>query len=128
MPELIIGMTAFQEQLKELELTSQKQVLTAAAKAGALIVRDQARRRAPRDTGDLAGGITMRVSAKQTDVHEATVDVGPDKKQFYGFFQEFGTAHNRKQPFLIPSLEDNRDQITQAMTDEMIQAIERAVR
>jgi len=72
--------------------------------------------------------MTIKVSNRDSDVHEATVEVGPDKKQFYGSFQEKGTKHHRAQPFLLPSLESNRARIAQVMKEILSDAIERVAR
>jgi HK97 gp10 family phage protein len=144
----ISGLAEFERKLKALGSCLQRDVLTAAAKAGAEIIRRDASARAPRRTGSLASNMSIRVKAGQNDANEATVEVGPSKDQFYGYFQEFGTGPNfnaagarsigrpgigsgrgftRARPFLLPALEANRDRITQAIKDAMIQAIEKAV-
>jgi HK97 gp10 family phage protein len=128
MPETIIGFKEFERKLKELELCQQREVLTKAAKAGGMIVLEDAKRLAPRapdSDNKLAEGMTMRVKASESDANEVSVDVGPGKKQFYGFFQEFGTATQAPQPFLAPALENNRDKITKVMQETMIDAIKK---
>lgn len=74
----------------------------AARKAGA-ILRDEAARRAPRDSGDLAAGMTMRT--RKEDATSISLEVGPSKKQFYGHMVEGGTKHTRPQPFLGPAMD-----------------------
>lgn len=123
MAELIQGMAAFEAKLKALELTLQRKVLIDAAKAGAAIVRDDAIQRAPRDTGALAEGIAIRVSGKDSDIHEATVDVGPSKDEFYSLFVEYGTAHMPAQPFLGPALEENKERVAEIMKTALLKAI-----
>lgn len=120
-------MNALQAKLRKMELSMQRAVLIAAAKAGGEIVREDAARRAPRDSGGLAMKMTIRVSGRESDIHEGSVDVGPDKQNFYGFFQEYGTAHHAPQPFLGPALEQNRARIDAVMKDALIQAIQKVI-
>lgn len=125
MAEIIEGFAAFEQKLRELELSMQRKALIEVAKAGAQIVLDEAKRLAPRDTGALAEGMTMRVSGRESDINEGTVDVGPSKKTFYGSFQEFGTSHSRVQAFLGPALETSRERVTQVMQDEMLHIVDK---
>lgn len=124
MAEIIHGFSEFERNLNELDRVVRQELLTEAAHAGADIVLEDAARRAPRDQGDLASGMTKRVS-RQSDANEVSVEVGPDKKQFYGFFQERGTKHAPAQPFLKPALETNRERIAAAMKDVLLRGIER---
>lgn len=125
MPEHIQGFTQFDRKLTELTHLERRGVLTTAAKAGAQIALDAARAGAPRDSGRLADGMTMRVRAGQNDSNEASVDVGPDKKNFYGMFSEFGTRFQLALRWLTNALESNRDRITTVMNDALLRAIER---
>lgn len=123
MPELIIGMAEFERKLRQLDLSLQRRALIEAATAGAKLVRDVASDLAPRDTGELAEEMTTRVSGSQSDVHEASVDVGPSKNAFYGMFQEFGTVKQAAQPFLEPAFEQTKEQASQIVKDRLLQAI-----
>jgi HK97 gp10 family phage protein len=42
---------------------------------------------------------------------EGTYVLGGDKEAWYGHLVEFGTTHSAAQPFLVPALEENRDNI-----------------
>lgn len=125
MSEVIEGFADFERKLKALDLTVQRKLLIEAAKAGAQIVVDDARRMAPRDSGAMADGIAMRVVGRESDIHEGVVEVSYNKKQFYGRFIEKGTRRLRAQPFLLPALEGNRDRIMSIMRDVLLRAIER---
>lgn len=66
---------------------------------------------APREPGapDLADNIvisTARVKQpKGSEAQAAAVAVGPERRFFYGFFQEFGTVHHGAQPFVRPAFD-----------------------
>jgi HK97 gp10 family phage protein len=128
MAEFIAGMDSLQQKLRSLEQVVQRKILIAAAKAGAAIVRDEAQRLAPRDTGALAEGMTIKANARQSDSREATVEVGPGKDEFYGMFQELGTAFHSAQPFLGPALENKKTEVFEAMKQKAEEEIDKATR
>ena len=113
--EVIEGFSEFKNNLRRLGEKMQGKVLMDAAKSGAEIVRDDAARRAPKRTGNLAENMTIVARRSLSDLNEATADVGPERKQFYGRFQETGTKTGPKQAFLLPALDQNRDRIRRAM-------------
>lgn len=124
MAEVIIGMQEFQNRLKELDRVMREQALIQMAKAGAEIVLHASRSMAPQgESGRLVRGIQMVQRRASSDIYEATVDVGPDKKTFYGIFQERGTVHHDSQPFMGPALESNRGQMYEAMKAQGLKAI-----
>lgn len=148
MAEVIQGMDELQKQLRALEYSQQRKVLIDAAKAGGELIRKDAARRAPRETGALAAGIKLKVVGNESDIFEATVSVGSDDKQFYGYFQEFGTGSyfnasgaqsigmpglggkppsKQAQPFLLPAFEANQAQAAIVMREKMIEAVNKAV-
>jgi len=126
MAEIVIkGMPAFQAKLREMSLSMQRDALIEVAKEGAQIVVDAAKAGAPHDTGALAEGIAMRVSNKQSDLFEATVNVTWSRKTFYGRFLEFGTRFITARSFLGPAFENNRERIADAMKAAMERIISR---
>jgi HK97 gp10 family phage protein len=137
----IIGLPEFEAQLRELDFSLQRKGLIEVAQAGARILVDAARALAPRDSGRLSDGIKMRVSSKESDIHEATVDVGPDARQFYAAFVERGTkervyrhgrrgssGHMTAHPFLGPAFEASVERMTQAMKAKMQEIILRVTK
>ncbi len=122
MPEAVKGMDQLQRQFKQLEEAAQQAKLIEAAKAGAQIFLDAARALAPRDTGKLADNLMMEV-LKSATLHQGLVGAGPNQKQFYGFFLEFGTKRMIEHPFLTPALEANRERIIEAMKNVIFDEI-----
>jgi HK97 gp10 family phage protein len=121
----ITGVQELQGKLRALDLVVRRELLLEAATAGGEIVLTDARANAPRATGALAEGLTLKEAGRVSDSREGVVDVGPDKMEFYGFFIEFGTAFLAPRPFLMPALENNRERITQVMGDILWTAIDR---
>ncbi len=148
MPETIVGLDALTAKLRALRLSQQRALLIEAAKAGAKVISEEAARRAPQTTGRLAGGMAVKVIGRESDLFEASVEVGPGKKQFYGFFVEFGTGsrfaasaaraagypgRSRRakpaqlpRPFLIPAFEAKKDDAAARMRAVMEEGVLRA--
>lgn len=80
--------------------------LTDAVRGGAGFIAEEARRRAPRDTGDLAASIAIRMTRQRNTGGDPRAEIGPSKQQQHvGMFQELGTARHPAQPFLRPALD-----------------------
>lgn len=75
-----------------------------ALREGAKVLQKGISKRAPWDTGDLAENIVIS-GVKQSEAGKY-IEVGPDKKHFYGLFHEFGTVKMPAQPFMGPALEE----------------------
>lgn len=84
--------------------------VTAAVRAGAETVAQEAQSRAPVASGDLSRSI--HVEQDGDDVHV----VAGDSDVFYGHLVEFGTVRTPARPFLVPALEARRDEIVTAVT------------
>lgn len=70
---------------------------------------EQARSKAPRRTGTLAGEIDYTVEAERNEI---VGRVGVKKGDaFYGYFIERGTRRKAARPFLRPAVFDNASQI-----------------
>lgn len=80
--------------------------VSAAVKAGAELVAQEARQRVPVQTGTLRDAIR----AERTDAAQYTVIAG-DKDAFYGHLVEFGTSRTAPRPFLTPAVEAKRDEV-----------------
>jgi HK97 gp10 family phage protein len=128
MTEIVHGMNEFLANLRELELSQRQEVLTIAAKAGAKVATDALQRAAPVDTGRVRDGIVARVSGKDSDFNEVTVDVKPNKKAFYWFFTNTGTVHIRGTHWSDRAIESVRSRVQEAMTGIMLKAIEKVLR
>lgn len=85
-----------------------------ALRLGAEAVAAAARERVVVDSGDLKNSI--HVERKGIDVY--TVVAGDDDV-YYGHMVENGTTRTPPRPFLVPSLEANRDNILRAVDDAL---------
>lgn len=73
----------------------QKQ-LAEIVQAATYAVEADAKKRAPVDTGALRNSIQSSFPAPKTGIVSASVEYAP--------YVEFGTIHNKPQPFLLPAL------------------------
>lgn len=152
MAEFIVGLADLEAKFRRLEVCLQASVLTEAAKAGGDILKSEAMALAPRGaTGNLAAHIRLR-TRRESDANEGGVEVLPGKKEFYGYFKEFGTGRFfdssaaqamglpgkgrggkrgpslPAKPFLRPAAENKRPQIIEAVQARLVTAIEKAAR
>lgn len=144
------GLRELDEALKRLPLEIQRKVLARAVLAGAGVIRDEARRLCPKNTGALAKSIVAK--RKRQAGASVVYQVGPRK--FYGHMVEFGTApHEIKmqklgkmlklgrwrniyaasvehpgtapRPFLRPAFDTSIDKATERFRMVLARAIER---
>jgi HK97 gp10 family phage protein len=138
----LTGFDELAKKLKELGPKVAKNGLRRATSAGAAIVRNDARTRAPVDTGEMKRDIMMKrerdVRGGDTTGTVYTVYVRSGKKSrmagkkrnvdrdsYYWKFIEFGTAKMPAKPFLRPAFEANKEAAIEAIgksLDETIQA------
>ncbi len=83
--------------------------------AGGEIVRQEASRRAPRRTGNLAANIVVG-EPKGEKPDEIAVAIGPNKDAFYGLFVELGTSKMAARPFLAPALKATKKQVQEVVS------------
>lgn len=91
--------------------------LRRAGRKAAELIRDEASRRAPRDTGALSDNMTIKTK-KEDDEHIA-ISIGPAKEQFYGRFVDLGTKKMRAQPFLQVAIETKGDEAATVFAAEL---------
>lgn len=110
-----------------------------AVAAGASVVRAQARKNTPSDTGNLKKAIVMKrkrntnlteeygVSVrvgKKSDVTRAKAGTGAlGKDAFYARFLEFGTVKKAARPFLAPALSQSIQKASDAMKNRLAKRI-----
>ena len=85
-----------------------------------------AKRNAPRLTGMLAKNVKVRVRSKMRTL--VIVKVGPSKKEFWGMFQEFGTANQSAQPWMLPAWEETKHEMLAGITEAFAVVLNRTAR
>ncbi len=114
-----------EEVVKLLEEMGQKagEVLAKAAEAGGRVALSEARRRCPVKTGRLRASLTLTQGRKTPA--RANVRIEHGKKEYYGKFVELGTRKQPARPFMRPAVDENKQQISEAVTEEIGRAVGR---
>jgi HK97 gp10 family phage protein len=133
------GLRELGERMKGLSEDMNKRIARAATAAGAVVIRDAAKQKAPVLTGNLRKNIIVKRIPKGesplTSEHIVTVRKGKlTKKQraagledaFYGVFVEYGTAKTAAQPFLRPAYDQNKEKAVQAIKDRIAKRLAKA--
>src|SRR5574344_1101459 len=89
----------------------QNNVMNGAIRAGANVIRDEARLRAPKKTKELAKSIvSIKRRAKRNQVKfSVTPAKGKNKAGWRAHFIEFGTSKMSAKPFLRPAFESSEN-------------------
>lgn len=112
--------------LRRLPEDMHREYLEDAVRAGGAILRYEAALRAPKESGDLAESITLRVTRQRNTGGDPRAEIGPSKKeQHVGRFQEFGTARHGAQPFLRPALDAKGQEAATIMGESLRRSMER---
>jgi HK97 gp10 family phage protein len=109
------------ENLKKINRTAQGRALREAAKQGAEVIVQEAKRRAPVDTGTLRDSIRSKFVKRRSD--SVTVEIGPGPKGYYGYFLEFGTSKMAARPFLRPAMDECNQRAAEETQHTMVEAV-----
>jgi HK97 gp10 family phage protein len=145
----VTGLKELQEALKQLPVNIGKNVLRGATRAGAAVIRVEAKNKAPVYTGPMAKGHpppgTLKRSVYQKQIRELSsavqqtfyvgVRIGKDRKDnkgrsldaYYWRFVEFGTAKMPARPFMRPAFEAKKMEALYAIKNYMAERIPREV-
>lgn len=113
----ITGLAELEKRLLDFPDRLAKNILAGAIRAGAAVIRDEARSKAPKDTGEMArdilikkarggNGLTFHVyvrSGKKSRLAGRKRNVSRDS--FYWRFVEFGTSKMGAKPFMRPAFD-----------------------
>jgi HK97 gp10 family phage protein len=144
----VSGFKELESNLKALPLRLARNVVARATYAGAVVVRDAARKNAPVKTGKLKKSIRIKKRRSRRGSTEIVYAVSP--QVFYGHMVEKGTPPHvikakfkkamgkdgkfglivkhkgaKAKPFLRPAFDDNIPRIIDAMQAKLVQGIER---
>lgn len=121
------GLSELDDALAELTLSAQKKTLEGALMKAALPIMKDAKKRAPKDEGDLRKAIG-RQRIKKADLPSVTVKVKRSRKNpypFYWHFIEYGTSRMAATPFLRPAFEQNVELAIQLFSEELTKRIDK---
>lgn len=137
----IEGGQALARQLGQLPRELSRQVQVNALKAAAEPIRTTAEALAPRDDqansphldqNIVIGAVTEARLENAGRTTETVVEVGPAGGRggddfFYGFFQEYGTAHHEAQPFMRPAFDEESRRALNILVDELWWSLRRGI-
>ena len=128
------GLASLEEDLKQLTRAENDRVRRQGARAGAGVVRDEARRRAPKRSGKLAKNI-VAVTAKVSENSRATAGgrvrergkASDPSNAFYWKFVELGTSKLPPAPFIRPAFDAVEQQAGDAAIEKITQALDKVL-
>ena len=116
--------------LKKLPAAVSWDVQVKALVAGAEPIREEAGMMAPRDEDagppHLADRIAIEVLPDEESNGVPSVIIGPTRKVFYGFFQEFGYGPGPAQPFMRPAFDQHVQDSLKIVQSHLWAALEKA--
>jgi HK97 gp10 family phage protein len=126
MPEIknVSGLKELQAAMKELPANIARNVLRGAVNAGATVIREEAKARAPKFEGKVAKGQPIREkSSAVLQTFYVGVRQGRSAKKtkkgsidaWYARFVEFGTSKMAARPFMRPAFEAKKEAAVQAI-------------
>ncbi len=123
--------------LEQLTPKMQKGILNLATKAGAKVIEESARDKAPKRSGRLAKAIyTKRKSQRKKkregdNPKDAVYEVGirlDQKGAWYATMVEFGTRHSAPRPYMRPAFEGTGDTALNGMKSYLRKRVENAIK
>lgn len=128
------GLASIEEDLKLLTRAENDRVRRQGARAGAGVVRDEARRRAPKLSGKLSKNI-VAVTAKVSENSRATAGVrvreegkaSNPRNAFYWKFKELGTSKMPATPFIRPAFDATEQQAGDAAIAKLLEALDKVL-
>ncbi|ACT83021.1 hypothetical protein gp8 [Burkholderia phage KS9] len=131
----ILGLSDLRADFGKLAKAQSTKALRRATVAGAKVIRDEARARAPKKTGKLRRNIVSAALRQKDAPGIATAGVRVRTKgkgdspsnAFYWRFVELGTPHMRAQPFVRPAFDESIGQAEGAIRTEIARAIDAVI-
>ena len=125
-----VGISGAAEMERLLKLLPEKvaeRVTKNALRAGARVIRDEAKDRVPVDTGDLRDSVVVKAPTQRQRKRGAALVVVGFKKPVSrrAHLTEFGTQHQPAQPFLRPAVDEAGNKAIDAIGKSMARGINR---
>lgn len=114
----VIGLADLNRKMQELGPKFSQKVLRASINAGIQVIKKEAKRNVPVDTGKIKRNIIVKRSTRESSTSRAVYNLSvrqwwkgtkfkaySDKDAYYWKFLEFGTVKMSKKPFITPAFE-----------------------
>jgi len=126
------GVRELNRRLETLPVKIQRKIVRQALRDGAKVIREEARRRVPVDTGRLRRTLTQRKGKARRGSYSVVVTHNWKRYAgtipFYGGYVEHGTRKMPPRPYLRSALDERRDEATRVVIRGIREGIEREVR
>lgn len=122
----ITGLKELDQALQELAWPAARRALRKGMRQGANVVRDEARAKAPVDSGNLKRLIRTRERSEDQGNMRFAVEI--PRSAFYGRFLEYGTSKMAAKPFMRPAAENKTEEAVTKMRDALAEAIQLELR
>lgn len=125
-----IKSNALMKALGKLPKNIQNNVMVGATRAGAILVRDDARERVHKKSHNLEKSIAVIKMKSHGTITEFSVSPtrGGAHDGWYGRFVELGTSHSQPFPFLRPAIEANVGNVLGAVKEYMRSRLDQEVK
>ncbi|KFL51660.1 hypothetical protein JM78_24945 [Burkholderia pyrrocinia] len=131
----ILGLADLRADFEKLAKAQSTKALRRATVAGAKVIRDEARARAPKKTGKLRRNIVSAALRQKDAPGLATAGVRVRSKgkadsttnAYYWRFVELGTQHMKAEPFMRPAFDASIAQAEGAIRTEIARAIDSVI-
>ena len=117
----IQGLAELDHALQQLAWPAARRALRKGMRAGANVVRNEARTKAPKRTGNLKRKIRTRERSEEGGNMRFSVEI--PRSAFYGRFIEYGTSQMAAKPFLRPAAENKTEEAVEMMRSALAEAI-----
>ncbi|AKJ41551.1 HK97-gp10 family putative phage morphogenesis protein [Pragia fontium] len=117
----ILGLKELERDLIKLSKAETTQVKRIATRAGAAVFRDEAKRLAPRDTGELKQNI--KIAGVKGEIDSGVII----PKAFWWRFVEYGTSKMAAKPFLRIAFESAQEQAAEATINKLAESIDKVL-
>lgn len=131
--KIVLNFSDIRSKLVDLPNKLRRNAIRRGIYAGATLIRDDARRRVPVDTGALKASIIAKANARDPEGISAAIGVKKNKyvkgkkkgknPQRYAHLVEFGTSHSAAKPFLRPAMDTNIDAVLAAVAAKIREGI-----
>ncbi len=119
----IDGLQQLDRQLHSLPGKIAGRALATAVRAGARLVRDAARDRAPIVTGSMSANIVARTERTGSDTEKTAIVAVRNRPAYYWRFVEFGSRKMAARPFLRPAFDACEREAVDVITAKLEQRI-----
>ena len=124
----INGLDGIEAALNDIAPKAAASIMRSAGRKAGIVYREALAEAAPVDASapdpHLADHMKVETHLDKAD-GDIHVVIGPEKPEYWGIFQEFGTHDQAAQPFMRPVFSETKEEATQVFVDEVQNGLEK---